>query len=895
MTVGRADSAAGDSVRAGWPFVGRHAEVDDIVAALDDPDTVGAVIHGEPGVGKTRLAEEVLAIAQASGWWCVRAVASERTRQVPLGAIAHLLPARILLDRSDPLTLFPKVAATVKDRGKGRRVVVLVDDLQLLDSTTATLVGQLLDARLNFLIGTVRTGEPVPNNVAGLWRHDKMRRLDIGVLSRVQLQQLLDAALGGPVATAAVDAVWDASQGNALYARELVIGAVDGGHLRDDRGVWRLSGRLEATARLTDAIAARLDVADAEARAALERTALWEPVGLSVLEAAVGPSAIELLERAGLLHIERAGRRQQVRLAHPLYGEILRQGVVTMTRRRLLLERIESIESVGARRREDVVTIASAYLDATGSADSELLLSAAWFARFNHDNVQVERLARAAASDGIGAESGLLLGEALHDLARYDEADEVLTEAIDLVESGDRVFAPLVEMAVRNLVWGLQRPDAALALLKNMRDRTSDSVIRNELVAEEGMVLSYSGRPAEALAVLGALTDDVHPRAWVIAAIAAEPALIATGQFARAIAVGDGAYEDHVQLSEHIAMASPRVHMSFQVEALGYLGRLDESTALATRCYESIPVDAPANAALWFVVRLGRNAMLRGQLQTARRWLAEGVARCERRDAGPRRVVLSLLATAAAWMGDVDAANTAVEELDALTPFAYLPGEQLLGPAWAVAATGALPRARELLVAAAEQVRATGHHPMEAWLLHDACRLGQRGTSARLGELAELCEGSLVAAWARHALGADAGRASDLVAATGQFEDIGAYLLAAETATEATHALQRDGDQRGAAAMRARASLLVDACESARTPALVTSESPVPLTAREREICTLAAAGVSSPEIASKLFLSVRTVNNHLQRAYVKLGVTNRRELAAVLDRIPSDAQRPGD
>ena len=112
-------------------------------------------------------------------------------------------------------------------------------------------------------------------------------------------------------------------------------------------------------------------------------------------------------------------------------------------------------------------------------------------------------------------------------------------------------------------------------------------------------------------------------------------------------------------------------------------------------------------------------------------------------------------------------------------------------------------------------------------------------------------------------------------------------LLAAETATEATHALQRDGDQRGAAAMRARASLLVDACESAHTPALVTSESPIPLTSREREICTLAATGASSPEIASKLFLSVRTVNNHLQRAYAKLGVTNRRELAAVLDRIP--------
>ena len=297
MTVGRPAATAGDSVRASWPFVGRTAEVDDIVAALDDPDAVGAVIHGEPGVGKTRLAEEVLAIAHASGWWCVRAVASERTRQVPLGAVAHLLPARILLDRSDPLTLFPKVAATVKDRGKGRRVVIVVDDLQLLDSTTATLLGQLLDARLNFLIGTVRTGASAPTNVAGLWRHDQMRRVDIGVLSRSQMEDLLVAALGGPVAGAAVEALCAASQGNPLYARELVIGAVAAGHLRNDRGVWRLVGPLEATARLSDAIAARLDEPDPEARAALERTALWEPVGLSTLEAAVGADLIERLER----------------------------------------------------------------------------------------------------------------------------------------------------------------------------------------------------------------------------------------------------------------------------------------------------------------------------------------------------------------------------------------------------------------------------------------------------------------------------------------------------------------------------------------------------------------------------------------------------------------------
>jgi DNA-binding CsgD family transcriptional regulator len=57
----------------------------------------------------------------------------------------------------------------------------------------------------------------------------------------------------------------------------------------------------------------------------------------------------------------------------------------------------------------------------------------------------------------------------------------------------------------------------------------------------------------------------------------------------------------------------------------------------------------------------------------------------------------------------------------------------------------------------------------------------------------------------------------------------------------------------------------------------------VPLTARERDIATSAAQGESSKAIADRLFLSVRTVNNHLQNVYSKLGVTGRGQLADAL------------
>ena len=55
------------------------------------------------------------------------------------------------------------------------------------------------------------------------------------------------------------------------------------------------------------------------------------------------------------------------------------------------------------------------------------------------------------------------------------------------------------------------------------------------------------------------------------------------------------------------------------------------------------------------------------------------------------------------------------------------------------------------------------------------------------------------------------------------------------------------------------------------------------LSAREREIAILAAGGCSTKDIAERVYLSARTVENHLYRAYVKLGVTDRAGLAAAL------------
>jgi DNA-binding NarL/FixJ family response regulator len=66
-------------------------------------------------------------------------------------------------------------------------------------------------------------------------------------------------------------------------------------------------------------------------------------------------------------------------------------------------------------------------------------------------------------------------------------------------------------------------------------------------------------------------------------------------------------------------------------------------------------------------------------------------------------------------------------------------------------------------------------------------------------------------------------------------------------------------------------------------PARDSSPSPVNrLTPQELQVARLAADGLSNRDIAAQLFLSPRTVGYHLYKAYPKLGITTRTQLARI-------------
>jgi DNA-binding NarL/FixJ family response regulator len=108
-------------------------------------------------------------------------------------------------------------------------------------------------------------------------------------------------------------------------------------------------------------------------------------------------------------------------------------------------------------------------------------------------------------------------------------------------------------------------------------------------------------------------------------------------------------------------------------------------------------------------------------------------------------------------------------------------------------------------------------------------------------------------------------------------------LCAAEVSAQAARRYQQSGHSSRARAAHARAQTLGAACEGGRTPALDSGGIPQVLTSRELNVAELAVAGLTSRQIATRLDVSVRTVDNHLQRVYSKLEVSSRRALATLL------------
>jgi DNA-binding NarL/FixJ family response regulator len=854
-----------------WPFVGRERELARVAAALGRPDAAGLLLAGPAGVGKTRLATECAMIAERVGFRCARVLATRAAANVPLGALSPLLPADP--KRNNPRGNWLRAAADAIASGPGPLMLV-VDDAHLLDNASATVVQQLAAPDRAFVVLTTRTGLPAPEPLLALWKDAIVERLDLTPLSRKDIDQILDRVLGGPIDGAARLELFQASQGNALFLHELVLGGLDTDILRREQGVWRLTKRLSSSPRLVELVQARLVDLDQSERELLELLALGEPLPWEIVGQFAEPAMVDRLERHGLVQTVQQRNVLLVGLAHPLYGEVLRGQLTALGRMAASRRLAEAAAGIGVER-VGALPLAVWQLDGGGKVDPEVMVEAARGARRAGNLSLAERLTVAAMDAGAGASAGLLHAKVLGERGWHERAQELLAELAEKADSEAERAVVAIERG-RALLYWLGRGADAAETLENAAAKVTGPYLAM-ITAHRSLVALMRGRLADALAAATMLDAAAPGRG------------LSTGAATAAVAAALGGHDkqalSYLERADQRAEAAGRTRLA-QLVTLCEAGRLADAGAEATSLYDKALRVHSRTGQAWVAMMRGRIGLLTGQLGPAENAFAEGMAiAAQIGQLALRRWCAAGVALAAGQRGDAVRAAAAIDELDSLPPadLHLLAADELRARAWTSRLRGHPVRAHDLLRQAAEVATGSGALALAAAAWHDLARLGGPDVTAPLTEIAGATDNQLVATRAAAVTALHRHDPDGLTAAGERFEAMGALLLAAESIAAAAAEYRRRQDNRPAERLADRAHALMDRCDRVNTPGLELAGPVAELTSREREIATLAAQGSSNKEIADALVVSVRTVETHLQRAYTKLGVSSRNGLATVL------------
>lgn len=201
--------------------------------------------------------------------------------------------------------------------------------------------------------------------------------------------------------------------------------------------------------------------------------------------------------------------------------------------------------------------------------------------------------------------------------------------------------------------------------------------------------------------------------------------------------------------------------------------------------------------------------------------------------------------------------------------------------AWRAVEAGDLDIAGEHYDQLAETGRKGGCRLWAAFALGDGIRLGHPElVVTHLDFLTQEMDGEMVELFSTHAHGLlsdDGGGLEDL---SRRYQYLGWVLRSAESAADAARAHLRSGQPEASRRVSVRATALSEHFAEL-TPPL--HDIPEGLSKRETEIARLASEGHSNQELADRLYLSLRTVENHLGRIYRKLGIASRTDLDEVL------------
>ena len=378
-------------------FVGRVPELAELMAGLDDAFAGRGrlfLVVGEPGIGKSRLAEEVMRHARARGarvlvgrcweaggapayWPWVQALRAAVRDTDSAALLAHLGAGAAQLaqivpelrqrfpDLPEPPALESEVArfrlfdATAEFLGnisQAPPTVLVLDDLHAADAPSLLLLRFLareLRSTHILLLAAYRDVDPIPGRpltetLAEVAREPVTRRVSLGGLSEREVAQYVKLTASQIASTPLVAAVHQETEGNPLFVGEIV-------RLLAVEGVGSEStaeARLAIPQSIRDVIARRLNHLSHECNRLLVLAAvIGREFALDALARLAGVSEDGLLDvldeaMAARVLADVPGAADRLRFAHVLIRDTLYEGLAAAHRARLHRQVVAALEAL---------------------------------------------------------------------------------------------------------------------------------------------------------------------------------------------------------------------------------------------------------------------------------------------------------------------------------------------------------------------------------------------------------------------------------------------------------------------------------------------------------------------------------------------------------------------
>lgn len=906
------------------PFVGRQAELAALqaeVAAMRSGRPRLVLVEGPPGIGKSAVLDRFL--DDESDLTVLRATGEQWEAFVAYGVVDQLMRtagvsnARLLAGRmhalpaEEPVGVGARILEVLEDLEQKAPVVIVVDDAHWadIDSLRALLYVARRFVRERVLIVLAHRTEAASRLPDGLRRMAASRTgatIRLGALPAAEVQTLASAMGVHHLSTRAARRLHAHTHGNPLYITTLL------SEMPQER--WRTwEPMLPAPSTFAIGVVARLDACSPAARRLVEATAVLggaSPLSMAATLAEV-PSPVDAVDEAvdlNLLQLRDDTGVRDVVFSHPLVQAAVYEQLGPARRVQLHSVAAGLVDDEASALRHRVMAVTPpdpglvADLDAFARREAAVgaWAGAAWAllegSRLSPDRAHREqRLLRAVdamvgAGDLLQAESfaretvafgpGPLRNAALGYLAVLRgnpvEAERLLRSAWERTEDvGDSSLRAVVAQRLAlHGVGRLRGGDVVTWAQRAVELAAPGDPVRVEALALLGLGLAWQGRVADGLAAY----DDVL--ATLAAGGSASPlerVLMAQGWLRLVADDPAGAHDILVQAAPaalHAGSVRIAVWSYVWLARAGFeLGRWDEAAADAERAVSLLEESGHEwlRPLVRWVAALVPAA--RGGWTAAEEHAREAVVR-----SGDYELMVVAAGLARAQVpqarGDHDGVLRVLEPLVALPERqgvdepGFWPWHDLYG---------------EALVSAGRLADA------EAFLAPHEEAAAARGRGSVIAALARV-RGRLEAAHGRIAQAEEAFE-------RGRAELDGLPMPFQQAMLELAHGqvLRRAGQRRAAAeqlqAARERLTALragpyVERCERelaacGLAPAKRSTFDPSRLTAQELAVARLVAVGMSNRQVASELFVSIKTVQFHLTHTYAKLGVGSRAELAA--------------